>query len=450
MNLKTNTRTFLAAIAICVGLSAPPAQAQLGLQAGFVEAFQPDYMSRDITLFVDFLVLEEWQVPTVESLMQDYSDDFKVGSDGLRDEMKGMKDQIINAGDQGAMKVIMVPINKWIQEKARLKQRFIENLRSVLSDEQQERWPKLERAMRREKELPRGLLSGESVDLRQISRECDIPPDVMIANKEVLDQYEIGLDAALLARATQLLASQDKIKEALVSQDYARGLKELELIVATRVALRDLQDLAREAIAKGYGDTWGPIFRAKALVTAFPAVYRPSPMIPYFAAALELSGLSPEQIAQLNALQVEYVTFYEDWRVRLATLYRAEEPKKQTEETRRKMTQGSANHIPKPPLDPYRPMLDERDAMDEKTRQKIAEIVGPELSEQLPGAAKLAAAAQRPMGNGKGKGEESAPTLNSDSGGDAPRRSPVENGALSRPTSSGSDKSKTAPPKTAD
>ena len=68
MNLKTHTRTFLAAIAICVGLSAPPAQAQLGLQAGFVEAFQPDFMNRDITLFIDFLVLEDWQVPTVESL----------------------------------------------------------------------------------------------------------------------------------------------------------------------------------------------------------------------------------------------------------------------------------------------------------------------------------------------------------------------------------------------
>ena len=449
MTLKKHARTFLAAFAICVGLSAPPAQAQLGLQAGFVEAFQPDFMNRDITLFVDFLALEEWQVPTVESLMQDYSDDFKLGCDGLRDEMKGMKDQIINAGDQGAMAVIMKPINKWIQEKVRLKQRFTENLRSVLSDEQQERWPKLERAMRREKELPRGLLSGESVDLRQVSRECEVPPDVMIANKEVLDEYEIGLDAALAARATQLLASQDIIKEALVAQDYARGLKELELIVATRVALRDLQDFSREVIAKGYGDTWGPIFRAKALAAAFPAVYRPSPMIPYFAAALELSGLSPEQIAQLNALQAEYVQFYEDWRTRLAALYRTEEPKKQTEETRRKASQGSAN-IQKPLLDPYRPMRDECDAMDEKTRQKIAEIVGPELSEQLPGAAKVAAAAQRPMGKGKGKGDEIGPALNTESGEDSPQRNPSDNGPLSRPTSGGRDKSNTPPTKTAD
>jgi len=40
--------------------------------------------------------------------------------------------------------------------------------------------------------------------------------------------------------------------------------------------------------------------------------------------------------------------------------------------------------------------------------------------------------------------------LNAESGGDAPGRSPSENSALSRPTSGGRDKSKSAPPKTAD
>lgn len=54
------------------------------------------------------------------------------------------------------------------------------------------------------------------------------------------------------------------------------------------------------------------------------------------------------------------------------------------------------------------------------------------------------------MGSGKGKGEVNGPTLNTESGGDAPRGSPSDNGAFSRPTSPGGDKSKAAPPKTAD
>ncbi len=447
MKLHSHARIFLATIAICLGLSARPAQAQLGLQAGFVEAFQPDFMNRDIALFVDFLQLEEWQEPTIESLMQDYSGDFKLGCDGLRDEMKAMKDQIINAGDQGAIGIIMVPINKWIQQKARLKQKYIENLRSILSEEQQERWPALERAMRREKELPRGILSGESVDLRQISRDCEVPPDVMTSAKQALDEYEIALDACLVARSAQLLASQEIIKEALIAQDNVRGLKELELIVAKRVALRELQDRSIDALATAYGEPWGLVFRTKALATAFPLVYRPSPMIPYFAAALELPGLSPEQIAQLNALQVEYVNFYEEWRTRLAALYRTEEPKKQTEEVRRKINQGSPD-AQKISRDPYRPMLDERDAMDEKTRQKIAEIVGTELSQQLPGAAKMAAAAQRPMGKGKEGAEQ--PTLNADGDGIPSRPARPDSNALSRPSSGGRDNSNSPPAKTAD
>ncbi len=448
MTHSHSLRSFFTLASLCVGLSATPSHAQLGLQAGFVEAFQADYLNRDIELFVDFLALEEWQVPTIESLLQDYSGDFRIGVDGLRDEMKGMKDQIISAGDQGAMGVIMAPINKWTQEKARLKQRFIDNLKSILSEEQQARWPQLERAMRREKELPRGLLSGESVDLRLVSRECEVPPDVMFVAKDTLEAYEVGLDAALLARADQMAESQDKIKEALIAQDFARGLEELELIVATRVALRDLQDRSIETLAAAYGDRWGPIFRARALSTAYPVVFRPSPMIPYFAAARELPGLSPEQITQLNELEAGFVTSYEDWRFRLAASYRIVEPLKQTEETRRRMNQGSPN-AEKGPRDPHHALNAERETKDAETRAAIAAIVGTELSEQLPGAAKIASAARRPMVAPKDGSSE--PGLNAGSES-VVGRSTGEPRSLGRPNSNGRDRPAQTPtaPKTAD
>ncbi|MSQ90094.1 MAG: hypothetical protein EXS01_01695 [Phycisphaerales bacterium] len=388
-------RTFFAAVALLVAISTNSTHAQMGLQAGFVEAFQPDYLNRDVTLFVEFLELEDWQQPTVESLVNDYSGDFKVGVDGLRDQMKNLKDKILSAGEQGAIGVLMVPINQWAQEKRRLKQRFEVNLRSVLSDEQQARWPGLERAMRREKELPRGVLSGESIDLRTVSRESEVPPEVMLAATEALLNYEAGLDAALLARSTQLTESQDKIKEAMVADDFATGLKELELIVATRVALRDLQDRSIDSLAAAYGEKWGAAFRALARATAYPTVYRPSPLIPFFAAAREISGLSPEQITQINAVETAYVPWYSDWQDRFANATRTEEPKKQTEETRRRMNQGSPT-TPKPVAGgPYQSLYAERDAADEKARADIAAILGAELSELLPGAAKAAAESAR-------------------------------------------------------
>ena len=406
--------SFLCAALVTACLSifccASPSHAQMGLQAGFVEAFRPDYLKRDMTLFVDYLALEEWQQPTVESLLSDYTSDFMVGVDGLRDQMKGMKDQILSAGEQGAIAVIMKPISEWSSEKARLKQRFIDNLRSVLSEEQQARWPQLERAMRREKELPQGVLSGESVDLRQISRDTEVPPDLMLAAKEALEQYEVALDFALVARSSQMAASQEKIKDALVAQDYAAGIKQIELIVATRVALRDLQEQSIELLATAYGSEWGARFRERALSAAFPSAYRPSPMIPYFAAARELPGLSAGQIEQLLALEVSYLVQYRNLEGRLAAAHRIEEPKKQSAETRRRMDQGTSNAI-KPQIDPYKALHEERDALNEKARADIAAIVGPELALHLPGAAKLASDSMRPMT--PGKAESDTPTLNS-------------------------------------
>ncbi len=399
---------FVAAI-VALFCGVTPCHAQMGLQAGFVEAFQPDYLKRDMTLFVEYLALEEWQQPTVESLLGDYTSDFTVGVDGLRDRMKGMKDQILGAGEQGAIAVIMRPITEWSQEKARLKQRFVDNLRSVLSDEQQARWPQLERAMRREKELPRGVLGGESLDLRQVSRDCEIPPETMLAAKEALEQYEIGLDGALLARAAQMAASQEKIKDAMVAQDFSTGLAQLEMIVAKRVALRDLQEQSIELIAAAYGAQWGAPFRTRAFAAAYPSVFRPSPMIGYVAAARELPGLSPAQLEQINALEAAYLVRYHDLELRLAAAHRIEEPKRQSEETRRRMNQGTANAVKT--ADPYKSLHEERDAMNEKLRADIAAILGPELALHMPGAAKLTSDAMRPMT--PGKPDSDSPTLNS-------------------------------------
>jgi len=391
MQLPSLRRLTLCLVLGASVLPTVPAHAQLGMQAGFVEAFQPDFLHRDMDLFRQYLLLEEWQQPIVESLLKDYLADFKIGTDGLRDTMKNMKDQIIAAGDQGAIGVIMGPIDRWIEEKARLKGRFVDNLRSQLSEEQMNHWVDLERAMRREKELPRGELSGEAIDLSLISRTVDVPPEVLASAKEQVTAYEMGLDEALAARAKQVAASQPIIKEAMIRQDYQAGLAQLELIVAKRIAVRDFQERSIDLLAAAYGEKFGETFKQAALAAAYPMVYRPSPLVPFFEAARALPGLSAEQITQLNELEKSYSASYADYQSRLAAVLRVEEPKKQTAETRRRMTQGQASAT-KPNNDAYTGLYAERDILNERTREEIARILGPELAKQLPGAEKREAA----------------------------------------------------------
>lgn len=408
--MRIQRAVIACAVAVIISAFAPTsvAHAQLGANAGFVEAFQPDFLSRDMVVFADVLELDDSQQAVLESLLTDYADSFKLGTEGLKDNMKAMKDQIIAAGDQGAMAVILGPINAWTAEKRKLHDRFVENVQAILSDEQVARWPKLERAMRREKELPRGVLSGEKLDLVVIARASEVPPEVMKASASEITAYEVAIDGALAERARQMAESQERIKAALASNDQTAGLREIERIVAKRVVLRDLQEQYITALATAFGSQYGTAFRDRALREAFPSVYRPSSMIPYFAAARELPGLSPEQTAQLNALETEYSAWYAQWQANLAQVYRTEEPKKQSEEARRRATQGQAD-VPKPG-DPYKPMHDDRDRHDEQTREAICKIVGPELCEQLPGAAKVAAAQQRPM-TGASKNSTFEPNL---------------------------------------
>jgi hypothetical protein len=373
---------------------------QLGQSAGFTEAFQADFLARDMDLIVETLELEEWQRTILESLLADYQNDFRIGVDGLKDKLKAKGEEIKAGGDRNAMGVIMGPIGEWTREKAMLRQRFLDNLRGQLSESQAARWDALERAMLREKELPRGVLSGESLNLIVIAREATLTPEAAEQSRVVLEEYSVALDDALRARASQLAQSQPIIQESMVDQNWGKGLTQLEAIVARRVALRDLQDRYIEAIAASLGSA-GADFRERALRAAFPQAYRPSPMIPYFAAARALAGVTPEQVSAIDAVEAAYVVAYADLENRWAAGMRAHEPKAQLADVRLRMAAASGEGV-KPDPDPYRTFRDERERMNEKARQDVADILGAELALQLPGAAEKAKADRASMMPTKG------------------------------------------------
>jgi hypothetical protein len=373
---------------------------QLGQSAGFTEAFQADFLARDMDLIVETLELEEWQRTILESLLADYQNDFRIGVDGLKDKLKAKGEEIKAGGDRNAMGIIMGPIGEWTREKAMLRQRFLDNLRGQLSESQAARWDALERAMLREKELPRGVLSGESLNLIVIAREATLTPEAAEQSKVVLEEYSVALDDALRARASQLAQSQPIIQESMVDQNWGKGLTQLEAIVARRVALRDLQDRYIEAIAASLGSA-GADFRERALRAAFPQAYRPSPMIPYFAAARALAGVTPEQVSAIDAVEAAYVVAYADLENRWAAGMRTHEPKAQLADVRLRMAAASGEGV-KPDPDPYRTFRDERERMNEKARQDVADILGAELALQLPGAAEKAKADRASMMPTKG------------------------------------------------
>lgn len=248
--------------------------AQLPREAGFNEIFSTDFMPRDMSLFVDFLELEDWQKPVLEALLGDYQSEYRAGEQGLRDKLTAMKDQIAGAGENGALTVLMKPIEEWKAEKEAMKQRFLDDVKGQLSDAQLERWPRLERALRREKQLPQGRLSGEKTDLIIVMRQIDVPLDNRLEAKDAIAAYETALDVALMERMKQQEASQPRIRKALTDNDPGSGLAELERIVAARIAVRNVTDAHIDALATAFGAEWGTKFRERAMRDAYPLACR--------------------------------------------------------------------------------------------------------------------------------------------------------------------------------
>jgi hypothetical protein len=379
-------RFLLAAAVTAASFTLTPcAQAQLPREAGFNEIFSTDFMPKDMSLFVDFLELEDWQKPVLEALLSDYQAEYRAGEQGLRDKLTAMKDQIAGAGENGALTVLMKPIEDWKAEKEAMKQRFLDDVKGQLSDAQLERWPRLERALRREKQLPQGRLSGEKTDLIIVIRQIDVPLDNRMEAKDAIAAYETALDLALMERMKQQEASQPRIRKALTDNDPASGLVELERIVATRVAVRNVTDAHIDALATAFGAEWGPKFRERAMRDAYPLACRTPPLDPFFENVLAIEDLSAEQIAQINDIRSRFNDSMNALQVQFVAKVRQVEPERETERVRLAADAARNVQTSKGEQEPYKDLIAERDRLIEDARNRVIALLNEEQKAKIPG-----------------------------------------------------------------
>ena len=381
-------RTKLAAAVVAAGLAcsiAPVAQAQMG-RGGMAGLFVPDFMPRDLPVFVDSLGLEEWQRPILEALLEDYGTNFATAADGVRSQMSSFKDAAATANPDKIVDMIAAPLIAWGGEKKKLREDFLESVRSQLSDVQAEAWPRLERAMRREKSLPNGALSGESLNLVLITREIDVPPIVADAARAAMDEYEIRLDEALAARDAADEGSIGARLKAL--NDTNKFVSTEQALMTLRVAVRTAQEQGIAAIRDALGAEYGKKFEQRALRRAFPQVYGPDPVSPLFEAALALPDLTPEQKTKLGEIRVGFDTDHGALRVRYADAIRSsepQEPRRRAEALAMKAAGGNPKFNESPEIDAIK--LEQQELFT-RYRAKIAEVLNDAQKELVPGFGK--------------------------------------------------------------
>jgi len=384
-------RSRLAACILAAGFAfggASVAEAQFGGRSGMASLFTPDFLGRDIPVFVQALGLEEWQRPILEALVEDYETNFNTAADGVRAGMGQFRDVAAGASAERVVELISQPLVAWAAEKRRLREDFLEGVRGTLAEDQLEQWPRLERTLRREKSLPMGELSGESLDLTVVMRELRAPMTALEGAAEAVESYEVALDAALAARDAELDASIAPLLRAMSSGDSNSGVASQERIMQWRIAVRQAQEDGIASIRAALGEEYGAQFERRAMQRAFPMVYRPDPVEPLLESARALPDLSDEQRSRLDAVAANFEAEFTDVRNMLVATYRETEPKeprRRTELARRRSAGEQVRMSDPPEVETAKAA---REDLFTKYRLLILEILTEEQKQAIPGLAK--------------------------------------------------------------
>ncbi len=377
--MRTLLRTIVLAAPLLLASLSP---AQFGGRGAISEAARPDVLPRDAVLIMDTLKLEEWQRPIVESLIEDYTFSFKTGWETAVQKMKEFASRM--KGGSGGAKGMMQPIAAWLPEKKRLYDEFMANVKGQLSDVQLERWPKFERAMRREKALEDSDLAGEGLDLGGIVRQMQLPKDAADAAQPAIDAYEVELDTALVQRDATIDGLVGPLTDAMEGGDVNRGFELQTQIMNARVGVRNVQDGWIEKIAEALPESYGPQFRERALGMGYREAYQPDMLAPFFQTVLALPSLTSEQRSAVEAIQTKWSGQLQDLRDRMVAALRQDGPLKPKRDAaaRAAKSGGDPSAGPKEAIVPLRA---EKSKLANATREEVKALLTPEQVEGLAG-----------------------------------------------------------------
>ena len=419
---------------------------QPALPVALADAFQPDFYRRDLLTFNEVLGLDASQQPTIETLYGDYDASFRTGADKAKEDIeallplasmdeqaKQLREQEIQAkvaelmevarqvsretaedadgqaarkqlqeraariraeidainaqpleGDQllEALAGVQPILDRWMAERAAIRTAFTSDVRAVLTAEQQARWPALERRLRRDKTLPRGRLSGESVNLFQLLNELSLTPETRAGLEGELSSYELQMDVALKNRNERLESTSAEWFKVMQQKDVDRALALAQEQVKLRVAVRSVNDQAVLAIADKLPSELAGEFTDSARMRGYPRVYRLTQTQRLLAAAQELPGVSNEVALAAKELETQYLAELKPLNDRLLAALRVSDPDELKVRLVRIAIGGQEDANPHEKA--LEDLMDKRTELGKAFEAKLEALLTPEQLEVLP------------------------------------------------------------------
>lgn len=311
-----NRPVGLAATAvIAAGLFAGHGQAQQIMiteaRIGGDNSFEPAVSAPQMKRLSHVLSLNETQAALADEFLRDYHSIFREGAEAVRERMSVVQEEARATGDFSVFGEKIGPLlEEWGRERERLERDMIENLRSLLSEEQLESWPIFERERRRMEQLPDSRLGGEDVDVILLTHEVTTGGEFGQDIIERLDQYAIELDAALQARQRTIESLQEDWREALGGE--RERLEDIwNEATRKREAVRDINERYARQISELLKEGSGEVAAAGEslwrlyIERAYPMAFEDTRADRMIKGALELEALGDDERALVEGVQLE-------------------------------------------------------------------------------------------------------------------------------------------------
>jgi hypothetical protein len=355
----------------------------------------------------------------VESLYEDYRAAFDSGWRQLQEKFTGLQElrDVDQTDPTRVLDMIIGPIEGWRTEREQLRERFEEDVKVLLNNDQRDHWPAFERRMRREKTLHQGRLSGETLNLFHIVRDLRLDQRTEQMIQPVMEQYDIALDYALRMRNEALVQKENEQLRQIRGGNMEAMVGHTEREVTRRLAVRAVNDEYIENIAAALPQPHGDSFRASALERAYPRVHRPLPAQRLFQEARRIDGLSAETVEVIAVLEEQFLAEMRQINESILASLRSFEPESLRHAAKAVAARQSGESLARL-TDPTNEQVRERDTRATSYVERLRELIDPEQFAMLPGASRYIQSPQRAARPTQlSPGDESiAPT--------APRRGP--------------------------
>ena len=266
---------------------------------------EPSMNSDQLERYSTMLTLSDDQKQAAGLLHDGYEAEIRQLQDDVRSQMESIRDRARESGDPSVWQELREPMTKARESRKMLDETLTSDLKSLLTEEQAANWPAVERAMRRDQTIRRGLLSGERIDLIKMVDDLKLADEAKLPLTEVLGRYEEDLDRELVKRALATDSAMSQMD--ILREDPAKAQTVLEEVRGAAVRVRNVNRRYARQISDLLPTDQKKQFDTDFQKASFPDVYRETQATRGMTAAMSFDDLTEEQRTKITTIQEKYV-----------------------------------------------------------------------------------------------------------------------------------------------